>query len=69
MRQFHGGRLELCMYIQYGRYSHKRMWEAHFRAVDNSISDTFEECEKGVVARVEDDALKRSLEMISLVIL
>ena len=45
------------------------MWEAHFRAVDNSISDTFEEREKGVVARVEDDTLKRSLEMISLAIL
>jgi hypothetical protein len=40
------------------------VWEADFDAVDEAISDGFEEDERFVVLWVEDDLLEFALEMV-----
>lgn len=40
---------------------HQSMWEADFDAVDEAISDGFEEDQRLVVFRIEDDLLELAL--------
>jgi hypothetical protein len=39
-------------------YHNQGVWEAHFCAVDEAIADGFDEDERLVVARVEDELLQ-----------